>query len=33
MEKTEIQNEILSKIKIELETLFYMPYRNNKWNN
>ena len=25
MEKTEIQNEILSKIKIELDTLFYMP--------
>lgn len=25
MEKAEIQNEILSKIKIELDTLFYMP--------
>ena len=25
MEKAEIKNEILSKIKIELDTLFYMP--------
>ena len=32
MEKAEIKNEILSKIKIELDTLFYMPGRIIKGN-
>lgn len=32
MKKTEIQNEILSKIEIELDTLFYMPGRTIKGN-
>ncbi len=32
MKKTEIQNEILGKIEIELDTLFYMPGRTIKGN-
>ena len=33
MEKAEIKNEILSKIKIELDTLILFDRRNKKWNN
>ena len=31
MKKSEIKEELISKIKIELETLFYMPGEKVKW--